>query len=396
MLRKDEVSDVVRKNILPFWQRIADNEHGGFYGEADFYGKPRKNADKGGILNSRLLWTFSSAYRVTGNKRYLHYADWAMDALTDFFVDLECGGLYWLVGADGKPVDTKKQIYNLAFGIYALSERYRAVKDALALRLAVSLYESVEKYAAEKEYGGYTEAKSRDWSNLSDTSLSPKDLNCAKSMNTNLHIMEAYTNLLRCKDNDNLRRRLTELIAVTMDKILYDGKRFKLFFANDWTPLSDEVSFGHDIEGSWLIYEAAQVAGDADLLRRAKEISVNMANWVLKNGFDKKNGGLLDRKDGKIKAWWPQSEAVVGFYNAYELTGDEKFLNACEETLGYIEKVFSDREHGEWHNEVSLSNVPDTGLPKAGMWKCPYHNGRMCLEIIERMEDARNGHKETL
>lgn len=387
-LFKSKALREVTENILPFWQKLMDRKNGGFYGKADFYGKIDKEADRGGVLNSRLLWTFSAAYRVTGNKEYLQYGDCAMDALTGFFFDAEYGGLYWLTDYNGKPTDTKKQFYNQAFGIYALSERYLATGDSLALRYAISLYESMEKHGYEEGYGGYIDAKSRDWEVLLDTSLSSKDLNCAKSMNTNLHVLEAYTNLLRCYDNSGLRARLLELLKITIEKIISDEKRFRLFFNNDWTPISDEVSFGHDIEGSWLIYEAALVLGDEDIIKRAKEISLNMAYWVLENGLDSDNGGLINEDGSKIKAWWPQSEAVVGFYNAYELSGDEKFLSAALNMFDYIEKVFVDSENGEWHNETSLDNAPDKTLPKADMWKCPYHNSRMCFEIAERAADT--------
>jgi len=375
------------ENILPFWEGMTDANNTGFYGEADFYGRKNVDAPRGGVLNSRILWTFSAAHRVTGNKRYRQYADLAMDVLYDKFYDTANGGVFWLVDSGGKPLDTKKHIYNQAFAVYALAERYRSAGDGLALRSAINIYETIERYAYDKTHGGYIDAKSVEWLDITDTSLSPKDINCAKTMNTNLHIMEAYTNLSRCYNGGDLRERLTEIIEVTLDKIIYANKRFNLFFENDFTPITNKVSFGHDIEGSWLLCEAAQATGDAALITRVKKIAVSMANWVLENGIDKIKGGLPDYENSPTKAWWPQAEAVVGFYNAYEITGDKKFLNAATEMFDYIQRVFIDKENGEWHNEVSKDNIPDENLPKADMWKCPYHNGRMCLELIERAKE---------
>ncbi|MDR1687219.1 MAG: AGE family epimerase/isomerase [Clostridiales bacterium] len=385
---KSTVIKELTENILPFWEKLIDTENGGFYGKADFYGNIDKTADKGGVLNSRILWTFSAAARVTGNKDYLKYASHAFEAFKKFFFDKEYGGVYWLTDYTGKPVEPKKQFYNLAFAIYALTEYYRAAADENALRYAISLYDSLEKHGYEENYGGYIDAKARDWAVLPDTSLSSKDLNCAKSMNTNLHVMEAYTNLLRCFEVPNLREKLKNLITVTMDKIITDGKRFNLFFDNLWFPLTEEVSYGHDIEGSWLLYEAATVCGDCALTERAKQIALKMADWVLENGIDEVNGGLPNSNELKMKEWWPQAEAVVGFYNAYELSGNEKYFKAAADMLNYIEAYFTDKTNGEWHNEVSLNNLPDTKQAKADMWKCPYHNSRMCLEIIERISEG--------
>ncbi|GHU51396.1 cellobiose 2-epimerase [Clostridia bacterium] len=386
---REQALKELTKNILPYWQNLRDEKNGGFYGETDFHGTLIPTAVKGSILNARVLWTFSAAARVLGERVYLDYAKAAFDFLRKYFYDVSYGGLFWSVEYDGTPLDTKKQFYNLAFGIYGLAEYYRVTEDEKAKALAVSLFDTLEKYAYEPVYGGYTEALARDYSPLADMSLSAKDLNCPKSMNTNLHVMEAYTNLARIYEP--AKEPLKNLLIVTLKKIVDEKKRFKLFFENDFTSLTKNISYGHDIEGSWLLYEAAEVLGDPEVLSLARETALTMAEEVYENGRDSIHGGLFNErdKDGdihpQIKAWWPQAEAVVGFYNAYSLTKDEKYLAAAADILEYIDKVFVDHENGEWFNETTLDNIPLEDMPKAGFWKCPYHNGRMCLELIERI-----------
>ena len=390
MLNRQEAGKMARENILPFWQGMADEENGGFYGEADFYGKVNKTANKGGILNSRILWTFSAAYRVLGETKYRECATRAREFLSAAFLDKEHGGLYWLVDYTGRPLNTRKQFYNIAFGIYALSEHYTACGDTSSLELAMSLFDLLEKYALDTEAGGYIEARNREWNDIEDFRLSSKEINCPKSMNTCLHVLEAYTNLARSSGDGRVRGALESLLRITLDKIVNRDFHFELFFEMDWRSLSKEVSWGHDIEGSWLMYEAALAVGDENLTREVKQTAVAIAEAIYAAAIDHSNGGLLSgcNEAGKIrqkKEWWPQAEAVVGFYNAYELAGEKKYLEAAESIWDYINKHFADHAHGEWHNELSMDNTPDTAMPKAGFWKCPYHNARACFEIIRRM-----------
>jgi len=395
MLHKHEAEQMAKENILPFWQGIADKENGGFYGEADFYGNVNKNADKGCILNSRILWTFSAAYRTFADEQYKTCAALARDFLTSAFLDKEHGGLYWLVDNKGRPLNTRKQFYNIAFGIYSLSEHYLAMKDRSSLELALSLFDLLEKYGLDMKEGGYIEARTREWNDIDDFRLSSKEINCPKSMNTCLHVLEAYTNLVRAsslahaRGDERARKALENLLRVTLDKIVNKNWHFELFFDNDWRPLSKEISFGHDIEGSWLMYEAALAVGNENLIRETKKTSLEIANVILAAAVDQEKGGLLSARDeaGKIrdkKEWWPQAEAVVGFYNAYELSDEQKYLDAADSIWEYIKNYFADRTHGEWHNELHGDNTPDTSMPKAGFWKCPYHNARACFEIIMR------------
>jgi len=389
MLNKQEAEQMAGENILPFWQGMADRENGGFYGEADFYGKANKAADKGCVLNSRLLWTFSAAYRIFSGEQYIECAARARDFLSSSFLDREHGGLYWLVDNRGRPLNTRKQFYNIAFGIYALSEHYLAVKDQSSLELALSLFDVMEKYGLDAKEGGYIEARTREWNDIDDFRLSSKEINCPKSMNTNLHVLEAYTNLSRASSGDNrVRKALEDVLRITLDKIAGPSGHFRLFFDMNWNSLSKDVSFGHDIEGSWLLYEAALAAGNENLIGEVKQTALEIADVVLA-AVDHENGGLFSACDeaGQIypkKEWWPQAEAVVGFYNAYELTKEQKYFDAADNIWKYIKKHFADSVHGEWHNELHPDNTPDTAMPKAGFWKCPYHNARACFEIIRR------------
>jgi cellobiose epimerase len=390
MLNKQEAVREVKENILPFWQALADEENGGFYGETDFYGKPVKTAAKGCILNSRILWTFSAAYRIFGDSAYKTYAQRARDFLSKAFLDTAHGGLYWLTDNTGKALDTRKQFYNIAFGIYALSEHYRATGDKSSLELALSLFDATEQHGLDPSAGGYIEACNREWQNIDDLRLSRKDLNCPKSMNTNLHVLEAYTNLTNASGDERARKSLEALLHITLDKIVNRDFHFNLFFEMNWNSIAKDISYGHDIEGSWLLYEAALATGNDKLVSKVKQASLAIAEVIYNKAIDHKNGGLISGCDeaGNIhskKEWWPQAEAVVGFYNAYELSGERKYFDAAESVWDYIQKHFVDHTNGEWFNELNLDNTPDVKMPKAGFWKCPYHNARACFEIVQRM-----------
>jgi mannobiose 2-epimerase len=392
MFTRQAVIQEVRENILPFWQGMADKEYGGFYGEADFYGKVHTSADKGCILDSRILWTFSAAYRLFADEQYRAHAARARDFLSAAFLDEAHGGLYWLVDHTGRALNTRKQFYNIAFGIYALSEHYLATGDRSSLELAMSLFDITEQYGRDPSAGGYIEARTCEWHDIDDYRLSSKEINCPKSMNTHLHILEAYTNLARSGGDERVRAALKTLLRLTMDKIVSRNGHFELFFDMDWNSLSKEVSYGHDIEGSWLLYEAALAVGDKNLIGEMQQTALMIAEGIHTAALDP-NGGLIGGCDGSghisaKKEWWPQAEAVIGFYHAYELAGGQKYLDVANSIWDYIQNHFIDRAHGEWHNELGIGNTPDTNMPKAGFWKCPYHNARMCFELIRRFNDS--------
>jgi len=383
-------------NILPFWmQRAVDHQNGGFYGTIGCDGKVEPESPRASVVNTRILWTFAAAQRLLGDQ-YRTTADWAYDYIVGKFWDREHGGVYWMLDWQGAPLNDRKQIYAQAFAAYAFSEYYRANGNTESLELAKRLYRLIEAKSRDWERRGYLEACARDWGALEDMRLSEKDLNCPKSMNTHLHVMEAYTNLLRVWRDPDLVASQKELLETTMDRIIDgDSGHFKLFFDRDWNSLSGHVSFGHDIEGSWLLVEAAEVLGDPAPIERARALALKMAHAVYEQALDGDgsifyeagaDGALIDPK----KHWWAQAEAVVGFYNAWQLSGEERFRDAAYRAWQYIEQKVVDRVHGEWHAKLSPGGRPLTfeeagDACLAGPWKCPYHNSRVCYEMMERL-----------
>lgn len=386
-----ELEDELRARILGFWMKRTINEkHGGFVGEIKHDITVNEDADKGLVLNARILWTFASAYRVYKDQAYLTMAQRAYMELDAHFRDRANGGLYWMVSAAGEPVESKKQVYGQAFAIYALAEYYRATGSGEALDWAKEIYLLIEKHAYESAHRGYIEALAADWTQTDDLSLSGKDLNERKSMNTHLHVLEAYTNLYRVWQPEGLRMKLTDLIDIHLDKIVNaDNHHFLLFFDDEWTSKSGHISYGHDIEGSWLLCEAADVLGDEARIARVRAEALAMADATLAEGMDT-DGGVFNEADGHghlddSKDWWPQAEAMVGFLNAYQLTGNEKYSQAARNSWTFIKTFISDPVNGEWHWQVTREGVPVPSHPKVNPWKCPYHNGRACLEGLERL-----------
>jgi mannobiose 2-epimerase len=393
-LRRKVEAELVN-GILPFWlNHTIDEQYGGFRGQIanDLTSDPQ--APKGLILNARILWTFSKAFSVYRNPLYLAAARRAYDYISRFFWDRDFGGVYWMLDCEGRPLDTKKRIYGQAFTVYALAEYGHATGDPEAAARALRLMEQIETAGHDDQHGGYFETYERDWTLAVDQRLSEVDMDEKKSMNTHLHLLEAYAALLRLREEPTVRFRLRELIEIFLRRILNPATRhFILFFDELWLPRSNKVSFGHDIEGSWLLCEAAEILGDAELLARVRAVAVQMAAAVLEQGIDA-DGGLLYEADptGIIdsdKHWWPQAEAVVGFLNAWQLSGQHRFLRAAERSWAFIETFIVDSQHGEWFWLVSKSGQPGADLDKVGPWKCPYHNSRACFEAMERLDGAQ-------
>ncbi len=386
----NEVKAELESNILLFWMnKMTDNVRGGFYGRIDGNDVLEPEAPKGAILNGRILWTFSAAYRLLGKPEYLETATRAKRYLIDKFYDADFGGVYWSLNADGKPLDDKKQIYALGFAIYGLSEYARATGDKEALDYAVRLFETIEKYSFDKERNGYVEAFTRDWQSIEDMRLSDKDENMSKTMNTHLHILEPYANLYRVWKDARLECQLRNLIELFIKRIL-NRKTYHLdlFFDNDWTVTDEIISYGHDIEASWLIHEAALVLGDEPLLKEVEHIIRNIAQ-AADEGLNADGSMIYETFVDKNKTdrelhWWVQAENVVGHVNLYQHFGDEKALDTAVKCWQFIKEKLVDREQGEWHWSIMPDGSVNRKDDKAGFWKCPYHNGRMCMEIIER------------
>jgi len=418
-MMKLEMQDVLENNILPFWlEKMQDNEHGGFYGRIDGNNQLHPEAEKGAILNARILWSFSAAYRVLQKEEYLEAATRAKDYLIEHFIDPEYGGVYWSVDYKGEPLDTKKQFYAIAFVIYGLTEYARATGDREALEYALDLYDCIEEHAFDNEQNGYIEACTREWGKIEDMRLSELDANYPKSQNTHLHIMEAYANLLRClkemraqeqcdyvptigsvlpvgisvppETMVNVEGALRNIVDIFINKILNpETNHLDLFFDMDWTRGAGHLeSYGHDIECSWLLHEAALVLGDENLLEKVESVIQKVAKAAEK-GL-RPDGSMIHEANldtGHVDDdlhWWVQAENVVGWFNIWQHFGDEEAFKKSEKCWHYIKENLVDFDNGEWfwsrHSDGTLNTVDD----KAGFWKCPYHNSRMCLEIIER------------
>jgi mannobiose 2-epimerase len=387
---KSEVANDLTGNILPYWTKnVVDHVNGGFYGRVDKLGKKYPESDKGGILNARILWTFSSAYRVTGDTSYLRVARRAKNYIIDHFIDQKYGGTYRSVNSKGEPSDLRKQIYSQSFFIYALSEFYRATGDKESLIKAQEIFLTIEKHAVDKDSEGYFEVFSHEWNRTNDLIIGEKTLKDEKTMNTHLHLMEAYSNLYRVWPDPKVGERLKNLIRLFTDKIV-DPQTFHLrvFMDRNWNSTSTINSYGHDIEASWLLIEAAQILGDQTISNDVKKISLKIAN-AAREGL-KPDGSLVSEKNyltGEVNTsrdWWPQAETIVGLVNAFELSGQDRYLDEAIKCWNYTNQNIVDHKAGEWFNSVSGSGIVSDG-DKAGFWKCPYHNGRMCMEIIERV-----------
>jgi mannobiose 2-epimerase len=386
---KNEVAEELTGNILPYWiTNMVDNEYGGFLGHIDFFGRAKAKANKGGILNARILWTFSASYQTFAKEEYLHMSHRAFQYICENFLDPTHGGTFWELDYLGNPVNTKKQIYALAFTIYAFSEYYKLTGNNFALEAAKGLFQDIELHAFDVRKNGYFEAFTENWNVIEDLRLSEKDQNESKTMNTHLHILEAYTNLYRVWQDDLLRNQLRNLIELFIERFINSRGHLNLFFDDDWNLKSDLVSFGHDIECSWLLQEAAEVLGDDDLIIKSRSLAGILAKENTK-GLDK-DGGLFydffpsEKRWDKDKHWWPQAEALVGYFNAYKNTGDEEFLKIAFRCWQFIKKYIVDKKNGEWHWSVNKEGQARESEEKAGFWKCPYHNSRACLEIISR------------
>lgn len=383
---KASAKDVLVNNILRFWsERMVDTEHGGFYGRIDGHDILHPEAEKGAVLNARILWTFASATRILHRMPYRILAARAKDYLLTRFIDHRYGGVYWSLNADGSPLDTKKQTYAIAFAIYGLAEYYRATLDQEAIDAAIRLFEDIEAHAFDAVNVGYIEALTRDWQPIADMRLSESDENGSRTMNTHLHVLEAYTNLYRVYKDPRVARQLRVLIDIFVNRLYNPSNgHLDLFFDDNWKPLTanplttHRYSPGHDIEAAWLLREALEVLGDQELLQQTLPVCRSLAQAA--------EEGIL-----KESQWWCYAEAVVGYIDQWQVLLEKEPLQAsinyelAEAAYDFIQTHLLDREHGEWFWSVLPDGTPDRNNDKAGFWKCPYHNSRMCFELIERL-----------
>lgn len=393
---KQTMKDVLEHNILSYWiDHVVDKENGGFYGRIDGDDQIHAQAEKGAVMNARILWAFSAAYRVLRNPAYLEAATRAKDYFLAHFVDKENGGVYWSVDYQGYPLDTKKQTYAIGFAIYGFSEYARATGDAEALEMAKRLYHDIETHAYDSENQGYIEALTCEWQPIADMRLSDKDENGSRTMNTHLHIIEPYTNLYRVWKDAALEKSIRNLLDIFTDKLLNpETHHLDLFFDDKWQGKRNVESYGHDIEASWLLHETALVLDDKAVLQKMEQVIRRIA--------DAADEGL--RPDGSMvyehwkdtdeydlqRQWWVQCENIIGHIDLYQYFGYEDSLEKAIQCWNFVQKNLIDAKNGEWHWAVLDDGTINRADDKAGFWKCPYHNSRMCLELIERDYESKD------
>ncbi|MGQ1908434.1 AGE family epimerase/isomerase [Marinifilum sp. RC60d5] len=378
-------------NLLDFWSTEAiDLENGGFISRIDHFGVKNIQSPKGAVLNARILWTFSAAYRVTKKQKYKENADRAYHYLTEYFWDHDFGGLVWSVDNSGTILNSRKQAYAQGFGIYAFSEYYRISKDSQSLDYAKKLYSILEDKFLDKKNGGYIEALQRDWTSQKDMRLSEKDANSPKSMNTHLHILEPYTNLLKVWPDLKLEQSIRHLLTIFQNQIIDPNTgHFNLFFDMEWKVESSIISFGHDIEGAWLLNEAAIELKDRLLIEEIQKLSLKLVDISLNEGTDMDGSLFYEKEENHLdtdKHWWPQAEAMVGMIDAWEVDTNPNYLIGLNRTWEFIKKHLIDKTNGEWFWRVDQNGEPNTSDDKLGFWKCSYHNTRALMEVIERID----------
>ena len=383
-----QIEEHLRKKLIPFWEGLADRHRGGFYGYVGYNLELDREAVKGVTLNSRILWFFSNAYLTLKDPELLKYGEHAYLFLRDFCVDRDFGGVYWSLGCGGKTEDDTKHTYNQAFAVYALSSYYAASKNKEALKLAYDLYELIETRC--RDEGGYGEAFSRDFVPVSNEKLSENGVTATRTMNTLLHVFEAYTELYRVDHRADVAQKLREILDVFADKVYNPEKRRQeVFFDADYHSILDLHSYGHDIETAWLVDRCLSVLMEPAYTARFAPVTEDLTAEVQKKAFD--GHSLANECDrgtvDESRVWWVQAEAVVGFLNGWQKddTHTDYLAAACDLWDFIRDHVADPREGMEWYWMVRADGSPVEGRPVVEPWKCPYHNGRMCMEVIRRL-----------
>ncbi len=378
----------LRENILPFWiSHVKNPSSRSFHGALSNDRWVDHKAERGAVLGSRILWAYSAAYQKLANPEYLKMASFAYRDLGLRYLDPEHGGFFWSIHPNDRVLNDRKHLYGQAFAIYGLSEYFAASGEIAALEMAKNTFHLIEAKARDSEFGGYYESLSREWLPQPDTRLSPTDQNDSHSQNTLLHLMEAYANLARVWPDPQLFKALEEIVEALCNRVIAADGHSILFLKRDWTPNSDQISYGHDIETSWLICEASEILAKPEWIHRTRALALISAEHTLKNGTDE-DGGIyrLGNKNGVIdhcKDWWAQAEAVVGFLNAFQISKEQRFLTAALKTWRFIEVHLIDHANGEWFWGLNHQGRR-IDQPKVNFWKCPYHNTRMALEVARR------------
>ncbi len=379
----------LENNLIPFWNKLKDVRNGGFYGYVDSDGSPDPKAVKGVILNSRILWFYSSAYQLLKKEELLHMADHAYAFLVDHCLDSQYGGVYWSLHFDGTVCDDIKHTYNQAFAIYALSAYYLASGKKEALDHAYALYRIIEEKCRDRD--GYLEAFQCNFTPASNEKLSENGVMAERTMNTLLHVLEAYSELYRADHSDAVGDSIRSILDLFQDKVYNPEKQIcEVFFDMDYHTLINLESFGHNIEASWLIDRGCSVLDDEAYQKKMLPMIGGLAEAAYRNAFDKEQHALNNEREGqkidRQKIWWVQAESVIGFYNAYQKNPDQKeYLQAAEQIWDFIRRHVIDAKSGEWIESIPADNHPDPKQPLVHPWKCPYHNGRMCIEMIQRL-----------
>lgn len=372
--------------ILPYWMNLKDDRYGGYYGMVDFNLQLDIKAQKGVILNSRILWFFANAYLLMKDESIKVYMEHAYTFLKEKCIDWEYGGVFWMLDYDGNVKEFMKHTYNQAFSIYALCAYFEATRNQEALQLAMNIFACIEEKCADGY--GYKEAFDRQWQLIDNEKLSENDVNASKTMNTLLHLLEAYTELYRLSGESRVKERLTYILSLFEQRVYNSSEgKLEVFFDEQMNSIADLYSYGHDIEASWLLDRAADVIGDSHIKQRVND----MTAALVKNIYEKALSGNAvnnERFKGVVdetRVWWVQAEAVVGFYNAYEHSSSKAYREAAQKVWNYIKEFFVDpRSGGEWFWDLTKEGIPESKKPITEPWKCPYHNGRMCFEIYRR------------
>lgn len=385
----NEVKEHLISDIIPFWKKLKDDTYGGFYGYMGYDLKVDEKSVKGCILNSRITWFFANAYTLLGDKELLAYARHGYEFLKDYCIDKENGGVFWSLTYDGKPEDTTKHTYNQAFSVYALSSYYEASGDEEALKLAKELLKLIEEKCTNEN--GYMEAFTREFKPEKNDKLSENGVIAEKTMNTLLHVFEAYTELYRVSKDADAKKRLEWMMDTITERIYNPAlRRQEVFFDNNYRSLIDLHSYGHDIETAWLLDRGVEVLDEESCREKISPITKVLTEQVYKTAFDGRSlaneceKGVVDQN----RVWWVQAETVVGFLNGYEQDKNRtEYLEAAKSQWQFIKDYVIDKRSGsEWFWEVNPDGTPIENRPIVEPWKCPYHNGRMCFEVIKRAE----------